>query len=753
MRLLVFVMAFTAYAQVSGPVVVYPTAMTIEIGTTRQMQAYVPISPNTVVWTVNDIAGGNSAVGTISQSGLYVAPAVAPTPNVVTVKATSAAFPAQAGSTPVTITRKYPNLWSMAPAQVSIGHWSVALNGNNFAPDSQVLVNGQVAQSAYVSPTRITVSGTVAQTGILAFAVRQPAPGQVTGNAVNLTVVAAPVSVAVSPSTASMQLGATKAFTASVSGSANTAVSWSATAGTVTPDGLYTAPAVMPPNGQVTVRATSVANAASTAQATVTLTSAPTNTPPSPALISAGRFLEQASFGPTPASLAKVQQMGIPAWLDEQFTLPETFIPTTDNNMSSLRRWILFNYSTANDQLRQRVAYSLGQILVVSANKLVYPDEILPWMRLMSKHAFGNYKDLLKELTVSPSMGKFLDLANSSKPGIGGGANENYPRELLQLFTIGLYKLKTDGTPELVPAYDQETIRQVSLALTGWTYPTQPGQQARQYNWEYYVGPMEPRQQSHDISPKSFLGCQLPGGQTVQQDLDAAIDCIFSHPNVPPFIATRLIRSLVTSNPSAAYIQRVAGVFANNGSNVRGDLKAVVRAILTDPEARPDTPSATHGRLKEPLLHTVGFVRALNGQFSPSNQVSYIFDSMAQSILTPPSVFNWFSPLYRVPKSPLFGPEFQIYTPTEATLRGNLFYYAMTQGGGDITVDLSPFTPYGNDMPGLVDAVDKALFYGRMSAQMKGTLLTAATPGYDAITRIRTALYLAALTGQYAVQH
>ena len=151
------------------------------------------------------------------------------------------------------------------------------------------------------------------------------------------------------------------------------------------------------------------------------------------------------------------------------------------------------------------------------------------------------------------------------------------------------------------PAYTQDTVRQVALALTGWTYPTAPGEQPRQHNWDYFVGPMETRPQNHDTTAKSFLGCQLPGSQTVQQDLDATIDCIFNHPNVGPFIVTRLIRSLVTSNPKPEYIARVNAVFENNGQNVRGDLKAVVRAILTDIEARPETPVATHGRLKEPL--------------------------------------------------------------------------------------------------------------------------------------------------------
>ena len=369
---------------------------------------------------------------------------MAPTPNVVTVKATSTAFPAQVGATPVTITRKYPNLWGTYPSQVTVGNWSVRLNGNNFAPDSQVLLNGQVTASTWVLSTRIDVSGTAAQTGLLVFAVRQPGPGAVTGNSVNVNVVAGAITVTVSPISASLQLGKTQAFSAAVSGNANTSVSWSvngvaggnATVGTISATGLYTAPAAMPQNGQVTIRATSVANTSSFAQATATLTSVPNDTPASPALISAGCFLGQASFGPNPASLAKVQQMGIPAWLDEQFAMPETFIPATDNNMGTLRRWVLYNYSTANDQLRQRVAYSLSQILVVSANKNVYPDQIIPWMKILSKHAFGNYKDLLREVTMSPVMGKYLDLANSSKPGIGGGANENYPRELLQLFTV-----------------------------------------------------------------------------------------------------------------------------------------------------------------------------------------------------------------------------------------------------------------------------------------------------------------------------
>jgi len=427
--------------------------------------------------------------------------------------------------------------------------------------------------------------------------------------------------------------------------------------------------------------------------------------------------------------------------------------------MGTLRQWALHNYTVAPDQLRQRVAYSLGQIIVTSANKLIYADEILPWLRLLSQHAFGNYRTLLLEVSKSPSMGKYLDLANSVKPGVAGGANENYAREIMQLFTIGLWQLNPDGSTTLdaagypIPTYNQATIQQVSLALTGWTYATAPGATSVGLNWEYFGAPMITRAQFHDMGSKTFLGVTIPAGQTVEQDLESVVDTLMNHPNTAPFIATRLIRLMVMSNPSPGYIQRVADVFVNNGSGVRGDLKAVVTAIVMDPEARQDVPTVNGGRLKEPILQTAGFLRSLNGQFTSGQQLTYMFDYIAQGVLAPPSVFNWYSPLYHVPKSSLFGPEFQIYTPSEAASRGNLMYHLLTTQGGDSTLDLAPFQPYGNDMAGLVEAANQILLYGRMPEAMKTVLINAAAPGYDAKTRIETVIYLTILSGQYAVQY
>lgn len=847
-----------AGAQVSGQIAVYPQTSSLEATSTRQFSAYVPISPNTIVWLVNGVPGGNAMLGTITSKGYYKPPAVIPAANVLTISAQSTVYPKSVGHASLRLTRPYPWLWSVSPGSVAVGPYSVSFNGSNFAPDSQALANGAPVTTRFVSPTKLVATSTAVEAGTLRFAVRQPGTGEVTGNVVNAKVTAAvvkvtvspssanlvlgnsltlsasvsgtsdaavtwsvngvaggtatfgtvsaagvytapatlppaaaisiratsvaspsahaqaavtlaapppPVAVALSPQTASVPLGATQTFSATVSGSGSNGVTWSvngasggsSTVGTITPAGIYTAPTAMPPGNAVTVRATSTVNPSAYAQASVQLTAAP---PVQTTSLAAARFLEQSSFGPTPATLARVEQIGIDAYLDEQFGMPETQIPAPPNNsVGSLRQWMLHNYSASPDQLRQRVAYALSQIIVTSGNKLVYANEMLLWLRLLSQHAFGSYRELLRDVSMSASMGKFLDLANSNKPGAMGGANENYPRELMQLFTIGLWELNQDGSPvtgtggTARPAYGQADVQQVALALTGWTYATAPGATARANNWEYFGAPMETRPANHATGPKNFLTCSLAAGQSVQQDLDAVIDCLMAHPNIAPFIATRLIRSLVTSNPSPAYVARVADVFAGRHGGAVGDLKATVRAILLDQEARQSTATATQGRLKEPILQASGLLRALNGQFASANQITYLFEHMGQAILTPPSVFSWFSPLYRVPGSTLFGPEFQIYSPTEATLRGNFLYSLLTNPGGDAHFDLSPFLPYGNDMARLVEAVNQVLLYGRMPTAMKQTLIAAAAPGYDANTRIVTVLYLTALSGPYAVQH
>ncbi|HEX8735713.1 MAG TPA: DUF1800 domain-containing protein [Pyrinomonadaceae bacterium] len=568
------------------------------------------------------------------------------------------------------------------------------------------------------------------------------------------------VKVVVSPRSATVTVGGTQQFTAKVGGDfATREVVWSVNGitggnsqfGTITTGGRYTAPAVVPANPIVQVRATSAADSAAFSNASVTVQAQATPT------VSVGRFLKQTTFGPTPQLMTHVQQVGFNAFLDEQFAAPESIYPnplTATRAQMVDRFWI--NAFKGNDQLRQRVVYALSQIWVVSLNKNNEPEQVIPWLNILSRNAFGNYRTLMREVTLDSTMGHYLDLVNSNKPNGGNGANENYARELMQLFTIGLYKLNQDGSLQLdgnnqpIPAYTQTDVRQLALALTGWTYPTTPGQTPSQgNNGSYYIGQMEPRQINHDTTAKTILGQSLPANQMIQDDLEDALDIIFQHPNVAPFVSTRLIRALVTSNPSPAYIARISAVFNDNGQGVRGDLKAVVRAILLDPEARNDNPAPEFGRLRSPFQHTIAFLRAMQVNINEPLSFAYLYTGMGESILNAPTVFGHYSPLYKMPgNNQLFAPEFQIYTPTEAINRANFIYWMMNEG----PVDLTPFTSVASNSTQLIDAVNTRLLEGRMTPEMRASITTALQSSTDNRSRALTVLYLVATSGDFIIQ-
>lgn len=851
------VMAVSVGAAQAQNLTVYSSG-NVTVGTSRQLTAYVPLSPNSVSWSVNGVAGGNATFGTVSSSGLYQAPAVIPAQNAVSVRATSTAYPNKSDAVTLTITQPPVQLWSSAPASVPVGPFTLSLNGANFHAGSVAKFGGVTLATRLVSSTSLRVTGTAlaSQAGTsVPLVVVNEGLGGTTSSTVKVKVTAAPaVTVAVSPATATVTAGTSRAFTASVTGSGNTAVTWTvndvaggnATVGTLSASGLYTAPASAPISA-VVVRATSVANPAVSATASVTVVAAPpvavaiaplsatltpggsqvfsasvtgtstatvtwtvngvtggnstvgtisagglytapatvagattfsiratsTVNPAASALASvavapfdpgtgqgtaslaAARFLEQAAFGPTPSELARVKSIGIDAWLDEQFAWPETVIANPGGMaMGTVQSQYLNRLSQAPDQLRQRVSAALGQIIVISANKNIYPDELVPYLQILSRNAFGNYRTLLGEIATSSQMGKYLDLANSNKPSAGSAANENFARELMQLFTIGLYELNPDGSRRLdaqgnpVRAYDQSTVQQVARALTGWTYPGPANN-----NWENFSGPLQPREANHDPTAKTLVGVTLPAGQSAAADLAGVLDWLFQHPNTGPFISTRLIRSLVKSNPTPGYIARVAAVFDRNSAGVRGDLASVVRAILTDAEARDDVGNASSGRLKDPIYHAVAFLRALGGSISPTNVQAWTFSRMSQTPLSPASVFGFYSPLFRIPRSSLLGPEFQIYGPTEAVLRGNFFWEILSNPGSDFPIDLAAFVNLAGNTVALIDAVDQALLYGRMPAAMRQSLANAINAQGDNRSRALTALYLTSLSGHYAVQY
>ena len=499
----------------------------------------------------------------------------------------------------------------------------------------------------------------------------------------------------------------------------------------------------------------------------------------------ASRFLDQAAFGPDAATVAHVQTVGLDGYLSEQFAAPISPYPdpaTTGFGINQVQARFFTNAVHGQDQLRQRVAFALGQIFVVSAIEENTPTQLVPYLQILQNDAFGNFRTLMKDVTLSPTMGEYLDMRNNDKadPTRGTRANENYARELMQLFTSGLFQLNPDGTLMLdssgnpIPTYDQTTIQNFAKVYTGWTYPTRPGAVLQRHNPAYFIGPMVPFEANHDTTSKTLLnGVVLPAGQKADQDLEAALDNIFNHPNVGPFISTRLIQHLVTSNPSPEYVGRVASVFNDNGAGVRGDLASVVRAILLDPDARVGDngpwmslwlSNDNSGHLREPVFVIASILRGLGALVNDTNPLTTLATNLGQTIFAPPTVFNYYAPGYHIPSqftpgSSLLGPEFQLQSPSAAVARYNLVN-TMIYGnlGAGAVIDLTPFSNLGGNSQALVDAVSRAFLYGLMPGAMQTELLhaTGAVTGTTAAAskaRAQAALYLAISSSYYNVEH
>lgn len=499
----------------------------------------------------------------------------------------------------------------------------------------------------------------------------------------------------------------------------------------------------------------------------------------------ATRFLEQATWGPAAASVGRLQQIGFEQWLADQFATPPSDIPDA-SSLRQLQDRFFLNALVGEDQLRQRMAFALSEIWVVSGTKINRPEALAPYLRLLAADAFGNYYDLMRDVTLSPAMGHYLDMVNNDKPNpaLGKSANENYARELMQLFTLGEALLNQDGSPQrdadgrLIPAYTEATVQDLARVFTGWTYPPAPGQPSRVHNPAYWAGPMVAFASNHDTGPKTMLnGVTLPAGQSPEADLQSTLENIFNHPNVGPFICMQLIQHLVTSNPSPGYVARVAAVFADNGAGVRGDLKAVLRAILLDPEARagddsisvsplmapgqgggpppddPATPSPNDGHLREPVLFITGLLRLLNATAAVPNALAGYASQMGQNVYFAPSVFNYFSPAYNVPGTPLLGPEFQIYSSAAAIVRANFVNTVIFGSVGGIKVDLTPLVQAAQNADTLLDNLGATFLHGRMPPDMRASIVKALDSATTDSLKARTALYLVASSALYQVEH
>ena len=506
----------------------------------------------------------------------------------------------------------------------------------------------------------------------------------------------------------------------------------------------------------------------------------------------AARLLDQATFGPTLNDINHVQLVGASAYLAEQFAAPTTMLPdiATPAPLVCVNNTIPCEQSewwqavlTGNDQLRQRVAFALSEIFVVSTNS-VNARALTTYHNTLANDAFGNFYTLLQDVTLSPAMGAYLNMLNSNKPGLGQIANENYPRELMQLFTTGIYLLNSDGSQQLdgsgnpIPVYTETQVQAFARAYTGWTYAPIGTTTSRFTNPANYSAPMVAIESAHDMTAKVLLnGTVLPSGQNSTTDLSGALGNLFTHPNVGPFFCKQLIQHLVASSPSPAYVGRVAAVFANDGAGKRGNMKAVITAILSDVDARAaDTsPNFDGGHLREPMLYIANVMRALSFvnkdavagndvvALASYNTVGNYTSGLGQRPYSSASVFNFFSPEYVIPGTTVNAPEFGQENTATAVLRLTLANTMVYNGISNFNADLSRTSALGimasktgnatTDSGNLVDALGVMFMHGQMPSQMRSAIVGHIATLTDPATRVRVATYLVITSSFYKVEH
>ncbi len=544
------------------------------------------------------------------------------------------------------------------------------------------------------------------------------------------------------------------------------------------------------------------------------------STPPRPlpgaaptGLLDARRLADQATFGANETLLAQMQTQSASAWVKAQMLMPRASRYTSgngdavDKNVQEIffcerapykgdncwRDWfssepLLWDFyrnaTTQPDQLRQRVAFALSQIVVISALETEGTYGLRGYHNMLLDMSFANYRELLKKVSLSPMMGEYLNHVNNDR----AAPNENYPRELLQLFAIGTCELNLDGslkTGICVPTYNNATVREYAYALTGWTYPAGGsavwGCWPEGSNCTYRAGDMVPVARYHDNQERRLLGgVTLPAARSAPQALERVLDSLMAHPNIAPFIGRQLVQHLVTSNPTPAFVQRVAQAFNAGryvdpasgsafGAGIKGDLAATVAAVLLDAEARSVRPGPDAGKLRDPVLTMIGVLRGLNGRTDGAALGWWWGETFRQHAFRSPSVFNFYSPSYPLAGTNLVAPAFGIHNANSALNRLNYLTYLLDWGGSSAEsgvpnaigtqVDLSAFVADAADAPRLVDRIARLALGEPLPAAARTQVLNA-VQAWTAQTdsnnwqrrRVQTAAYLIYGSPMYQVQ-
>jgi uncharacterized protein (DUF1800 family) len=649
-----------------------------------------------------------------------------------------------------------------------------------------------------------SATGTISTTGLYTPPAAIPAVNPVTITAISVAAPSVsgtasetiwnPVPV-ISTATATQNYGAPTGFL-SVTGTSFVSGAQILVGGVATATTFVSSTLLQAANAPISSGATSIVIAV-TSPNPGSVTTPPVSANIQASLSSAARLLDQATFGPTLSDIQTVQAEGLPAYLAAQFATPATIEPdipatppaicaTTFLPCEQAEWWQ--TALTGPDQLRQRVAFALSEMFVVSTNS-VDPRSVITYQNMLAKDAFANFLTTMNDVTLSTAMGGYLNMLHSAKPGVVNGvpqiANENFGRENMQLFTVGLDLLNPDGTLQLdpsgnpIPTYTEAQVQAFSRVYTGWTYATATGGSPTKFpnytaNYDF---PMAPVETQHDMLSKTLLnGTTLPAGQTAEVDLAGALSNIFNHPNVGPFVCRQLIQHLVTSNPSPAYVGRVAAVFADDGTpaHTRGNMQAVVQAILLDAEARAGdaNPSYDGGHLREPMLYLTDVLRGLGFTFvgggvgtGPEyySVLSNYTNPFGQMPYTSPAVFNFFPPNYVIPGTTANAPEFDIENTASTVLRLSLANILVYSQVSDFSVDLSATGPLGimasatgsatTDSTNLVNALSNIFMHGQMPAQMQTDIVAHVATLTNIPQRVRVATYLVLTSSFYKVEH
>ncbi|MGK5019735.1 DUF1800 domain-containing protein [Janthinobacterium lividum] len=535
----------------------------------------------------------------------------------------------------------------------------------------------------------------------------------------------------------------------------------------------------------------------------------PLSTPPSKQTSTftrpqASRFLGRATFGPDMAAIEALAASDSEAWFRAQFSKPQTLhrkyidakypaagAAASKANPTDFYESFWQQAVRGDDQLRQRVAFALSEIFVVSTqSQAVWPQTrgLASYYDMLGQQAFGNFRTLLQGVATHPMMGLYLSHLRNQKESSTRTPDENFAREVMQLFTIGLYQLNADGSVKLsggkpIDTYTRDDVSALAKVFTGWSWAG-PDQAANRFygsvadpdrDWK----PMQNYAAFHSTSEKHFLGVSAAGAGEGEADMALALDTLFNHPNAGPFFGRQLIQRLVTSNPSPAYVGRVAAAFANNGAGVRGDMQAVIRAVLLDPEAlAPAGGTLRTGKLREPLVRLGNWMRAFNAKDAALQyRIYYLSDPLSglgQNPMNAPSVFNYFRPSYVPPNSALaaaglVAPEMQITSEPSVTGYLNFMQDAIRGGVGEsraVQADYTAELALASEPGALLDRIDLLLMSGNMSSRLRSKILAAVTsiaiPAASASNaaqvttaktyRVHLAIFLAMASPEYLVQ-